>query len=104
MKAARQRGKWEVTPAIPFLNLDPITCLVGWSNQAPIIIDGQKVIMLIDLRAQVSSVSSGFCEQMALKVHPLDRQLKLEGTSRVTMYKGLQLGHHAAGHPNHNLC
>ena len=35
---------------------------------------------LIDLGAQVSSVSSGFCKQMTLKVNPLDRLLELEGT------------------------
>ena len=55
------------------------------SNEAPIILDGQKVIMLINLGGQVSSVSSGFCEQMALKVHPPDRLLKLEGTRRATI-------------------
>ena len=32
------------------------------------------------LGAQTSSVSSGFCKQMTLKVHPLDRVLELEGT------------------------
>ena len=67
-----------MTPAVPFLNLDLITHLVGWSNEAPIITDGQKVTTLIDSGAQVSSVSSGFCKQMALKVHPLDRLLELE--------------------------
>ena len=35
---------------------------------------------LIDLGEQVSSGSSGFCKQMALKVHPLNRLLELEGT------------------------
>ena len=43
------------------------------------------VIMLIDLGAQVSSISSGFCKQMALNDHPLDRLLKLEGTGRATI-------------------
>ena len=46
----------------------------------PIFVDRQKVTALIDLGAQVSSVSSGFCEQMNLKVHPLDRLIVLEGT------------------------
>ena len=70
-----------MTPAVPFLNPDPIACLVGQSNEAPIIVDGQKVTTLIDSGAQVSSVSSGFCKWMALKVHPLDRLLELEGTN-----------------------
>ena len=36
--------------------------------------------VLITLEAQVSSESSGFCEWIALKVNPLDRLLKLDGT------------------------
>ena len=50
---------------------------MGQSNEAPIIVDGQKVIVLIDSGAQVSSLSSLFCKQMALKVYPLDRLLEL---------------------------
>ena len=118
MKAARQIDKWEVTPVIPFLNPELITHLMGQSNEAPVIIDGQEVIMLIDLGALVSRISWGFCKQMALKVHPLDRLLTLEGTSRATMphvgyvevslqisrFKGLQWGCHATDHTSHNLC
>ena len=37
---------------------------------------------LIKSGAQVSSVSYGFCEHMALEVNPLGRQLELEGTGR----------------------
>ena len=35
---------------------------------------------LIDLGAQVSSFSSGLCEQMALNINTLYRLLELEGT------------------------
>ena len=35
--------------------------------------------MLIDSGAQISSMSSGFCEHMTLKVNPLGRLLELEG-------------------------
>ena len=59
-----------MTPAVPFLNLDLIAHLVGQSNEAPVIIDGQKVTTLIKLGAQVFSVGSGFCKWMAMKVHP----------------------------------
>ena len=69
-----------MTLAVPFLNLDPIAHLVGWSNEAPVIVDGQKVTKLINSGTQVSSVSSGFCEQMALMFHPLDQLLELKGT------------------------
>ena len=85
MKASSQKDKEEVSPDVPFLNPDLIACLMGHCNKAPIIVDGQKVITLITSGAQVSSVSSGFCEQMALKVHPLDRPLKLEGTSQAAI-------------------
>ena len=67
-------------PIVPFLNPDLIAHLVDWSNEAPIIANGQKVTALIDSGAQVSSVSSAFCEQMALKVHHVDWLLVLEGT------------------------
>ena len=68
MRVAWQTGLKEVTPTVPFLNLDPIACLVGWSSEAPIFVDGQNVIVLIDWGAQVSSISSRFCKWKALKV------------------------------------
>ena len=52
MKAARQRDKWEVTPAISFWNLDLIAHLVGQSQKKiPIIIDVQKSDHINWLRA-----------------------------------------------------
>ena len=80
MKTAQQTGPQEVTPTVPFLNPHPITCLVGWSDEAPIIVDGQKVATLINSGVQVSSVSSEVFKQMTIKVHPLDRLVELEGT------------------------
>ena len=65
-----------------FFESGPITHLVGQSNEVSIMPDGWEVIMLIDLVAQVSSVNSGFCEQMALEIHPLDRVLEFTGTGR----------------------
>ena len=79
-KMAQQTGPWEATLAVPFLNPDLIACLVQWSYEEPIIVDGQKVTTLIDLGAQVFSVSSGFFKQMTLKVQPLDRLLELDST------------------------
>ena len=67
------------------MNLDPIAHLVGWSNEAPVIVDGQKVTTLIDSGAQVFSVSSGLCECMTLMVHPLGRLLELEGKGGSTI-------------------
>ena len=38
------------------------------------------MVTLIDFGAQVPSISSGFCECMIMRVHPLGRLLKLEDT------------------------
>ena len=78
MKAARRKGWQQVVP-IPFLNPDPIAHLVGCSNEAPVIIDGQEVTVLIDLGAQVFSISAQFCEELTLQIKPLSQLLELEG-------------------------
>ena len=44
------------------------------------IVDGQRITALIDSGAQVFSISSGFCDLLAIEVHPLGRLLELEGT------------------------
>ena len=49
MVVAQKTGPQKATPTVPFLNPEPIAYLVGWSNEAPIIVDRQKVITLIDL-------------------------------------------------------
>ena len=50
MKAVKRKG-WQQVAPIPFLNPDPIAHLIGCSNEAPVIIDGQEVTALIDLGA-----------------------------------------------------
>ena len=47
MKAAKRKG-WQQVAPIPFLNPDPIAHLIGCSNEAPVIIDGQDITTLID--------------------------------------------------------
>ena len=42
--------------------------------------DGQETTSLIDLGAQVSSMSTQFCEDLTLQIQPLGQLLKLEGT------------------------
>ena len=79
MKAAQKTRQWEAA-LVPFLNTDPVAHLVGHSNEAPVIIDGQSMIMLIDFGAQVSSISSQFCEDLALQIQPLGQLLELEET------------------------
>ena len=79
MKAARRKGQQEVT-SVPFLNPDPIAHLVGHSNETPVIIDGQEVFALINLGAQVLSISAQFYKELTLQIQPLGRLLELEGT------------------------
>ena len=64
----------------PFPIPDPIAYLVGHSNEVLVIMDGQRMTALINLGAQVSSISSQFCEELTLQIQPLGRLLKLEGT------------------------
>ena len=58
---------------------------MGCSNEAPVIIDGQETIVLIDSSALVSSGSSQFCEELALEIQPLHQLLELEGTGGATI-------------------
>ena len=44
------------------------------------IVDGQRMTALIDSGAQVSSISSWFCEDLVLQIQPLGQLLELEGT------------------------
>ena len=79
MRAAQRIGQWEAPP-VPFLNPDPVAYLVGCSNETPVITDGQKVTTLIDLGAQVLSISSPCCADLTQQIQPLGRLLELEGT------------------------
>ena len=72
-------GQQEAAPVL-FLNPDPVACLVGHSNEVPVIMDEQRVTTLINLGAQVSSINSQFCEDLTLQIQPLGRLLELEGT------------------------
>ena len=84
MKAAKKRGWQEVTPVL-LLNPDPIGHLVGHSNKALVVVDRQEVTILIDLGAQVSSISALFCEDLSLQITPLGQLLELGGTCGVAI-------------------
>ena len=64
----------------PFLNPTPIAQLVEHSNKMPVVIDGQDVTALIELGAQVLSISTQFCKDLTLPIQPLGQLLELEGT------------------------
>ena len=65
-------------------------CLVEYSNETLVNVDGQEITNLIDLGAQVSSVSANFCEDLMLQIKLLGQLLELEGTGGAAIpYLGL---------------
>ena len=78
-EAGKQRGQKNIDP-IPFLNPDPVARLIGCANEAPVVVDGCEVTALVDLGAQVSTISARLCEELDLEIQPLGQLLELEGT------------------------
>ena len=84
MRAAQRMGQQEAAP-VPFLKPDPVAHLVGCPNEAPVIVDGQRMTTFIDSDAQVSSISSQFCKDLTLQIQCLGRLLELEGMGGSTI-------------------
>ena len=85
------------------MNPDPIVQLVGHSNEAPVVIDGQEVTALIDLGVQVLSISTQFCKDLTLPIQPLGQLLELEGTGGAAIpYLGLVVNLQIPGIRNYN--
>ena len=78
MKVAQRKG-WPEVALIPFLNPDPLACLVGCSNEATVVVDRKEMTALIDLGAQVSSIISQFFKDLTLQIQLLGWLLELEG-------------------------
>ena len=95
---------WPEVAPVPFLNPDPIAHLVGCSNEAPLIVDGQRMTTLIDSDAQVSSISSQFCEDLALQIQPLGQLLELEwtGGSTIPYFRFMEVNLKIPGIKNYN--
>ena len=68
------------------------------------IVDRQRMIILIDSGAQVSSISSQFCEDLVLQIQPLGQLLELEGTggSAVPYLGFMEVNHQILGIKNYN--
>ena len=63
MKAAKKRGWQEVAP-VPFLNPDPKACLVGYSNEPLVVVDGHELTALVDSGAQVLSIKCSILQRL----------------------------------------
>ena len=59
-------------------NPDPISHLTGKVNEAHILVDDVEFLALVDLEAQLSTITTDFVKQVGLKIHQLDRILKFE--------------------------
>ena len=59
--------------------------LLGHSNKVPVVRDGQEVTALIDLGAQVLSISIRFCKDLVLPIQPLGWLLELDGTGEAAI-------------------
>ena len=78
--------------------------LVGCSNEAPVVVDGQETTPLIDSGAQVLSVSAQFCKDLALQIQPLGQLLEVEGTGGAAIpYLGfVEVNLQITGNRNYN--
>ena len=64
---------------IPILNPDPLARLIGWRNEVDICVNSLNVQALLDMGAQVTSVSDVLCTQLGLRVYKL-KGIAMEGT------------------------
>ena len=78
-EAAKKRGWKEIAPIL-FLNPDLVAQLVGCTNEALVVMDGCEVAALVDLGAQVLTMSAQLCEELGLEFQPLGWLLELERT------------------------
>ena len=74
------KKEWKRIAPIPFLNPDLVVQLLGCATKVPVVIDGCKVTALIDLGAQVLTISVQLCEDLGLEIQPLGWLLEIEGT------------------------
>ena len=77
-EAGKQRGQKNID-SILFLNPNPVAQLVGCANEAPVVVDGCEVTALVDLGAQVSTISAKLCKELDLEIQPLGQLLGTRG-------------------------
>ena len=60
-------------------NPDPIARLIGKRNESPVIVDGVEYPGLLDLGAQMSTITISQAKKMGLKIQDLESLLDIEG-------------------------
>ena len=63
-----------------YYNPDPLFRLIGESNESTVKLEGNKLPALIDSGVQVSAITKKLAKQMKLKIHKLNKLLRIEGT------------------------
>ena len=72
-----------------FHNLYPLFWIIGKCNESKVIVDDEEVWVLIELRAQMSTIILTQAKRMGLGIHTLETILKIEGTGGGKVpYKG----------------
>ena len=66
-----------------YYNPDPLYQLIGQTNEMELEIDGHKIIGLIDLGANISSISKSFAQQLGLPFRQLESLLEIEGSGGI---------------------
>ena len=70
-------------------NLDPLLQLIGPTNEATIIIEGQQLLALIDSGAQLSTMLESLVQALKLPIHKLNTLIEAEVSGGgITPYTG----------------
>ena len=71
-------------------NLDPLLRLIGPANEATIIVEGQKILALIDSGMQLSTMSGSLVQELGLPLYKLNNLIETEvsggGTTPYSRY------------------
>ena len=61
---------------------DPLVWLLGWGNEARVVVDGVEMMALVDTGSQICTPTEGFCTEMTLKILPLRNLMEVYCVSR----------------------
>ena len=81
-KATRASRKKKRLPLQPqYYNPDPMARMFGRANEAPVIVDREETICLVDTGATFSVISTDYCIKRGLTVYPLEAMVPIVGTA-----------------------